>query len=589
VRRLTTAWRRRIAVGAGFAAVVAYVHRPWRMVDSLPQDGIDSAFVTWTLLWGGHSLAANGLSRGAWFAAPIFWPRAATLAYSDPFLPLAPPFGLLHGLVGSWTVATGVFVTALVAGNLVATYLLARRLSGRTDAAVLAAVAFALSDFALAQWGHLQIQTMGYLPLGFLLLFSVLERPRWWLAVALGLVQAAMALTAASVALAWAVAAVATTGTVLVLRGRWPGRTTWGALALTAAVSAVVVVPATRPYLDLQEEPAFRRPVFPVFSISAWDLFTPTRESHLLPDLTLPAAGRDGPERELFPGVTTLVLAAVGFASLGAITWRRARRRPDPEEDDPARRWVELWGLVAAGLAGLLVALGHDVAGLTGPYELLHEHTPGFAGLRVSSRFAAVTVLALGCLAAVGYTGVVRRLPRTRARVAFGVVALGYLVAELAIPVRWTRLETGDAVLAVYRALDRRAPGAVVELPVIDPADGARWASTEARRMLYATTDWHPRVNGYSGFVPPGYDLDAETLNTFPDPCALALARRLDVRWIVLHRPAAEPDVLAALPRGAVERHGRSWLVDVARLGRAACTTEAGSRRGVLAKVTQSR
>ena len=137
---------------------------------------------------------------------------------------------------------------------------------------------------------------------------------------------------------------------------------------------------------------------------------------------------------------------------------------------------MQTWAVVAAGLVCGVVALGHDVVGLPGPYELLHEHVPGFAGLRVSSRFAVVTVLGLALLAAVGFTTVVRRLGSGRARADLAVAVIAYLVAELAIPVSWTEVDTGDDTLAVYRALDRRPPAPAVELPVIDPREGAAWA-----------------------------------------------------------------------------------------------------------------
>ena len=50
-----------------------------------------------------------------------------------------------------------------------------------------------------------------------------------------------------------------------------------------------------------------------------------------------------------------------------------------------------------------------------------------------------------------------------------------------------------------------------------------------------ATIDWHPRVNGYSGYLPPGYAEDVQLLNTFPSPESLARLQALDVRYVVLH------------------------------------------------------
>ena len=90
--------------------------------------------------------------------------------------------------------------------------------------------------------------------------------------------------------------------------------------------------------------------------------------------------------------------------------------------------------------------------------------------------------------------------------------------------------------------------------------------------MLYASIDWDPRFNGYSGFIPPGYAEDAAVLNTFPEPCAVSRARGLGLRWVLVHPEAtAAVGTVPSLPDGAASRHGRSWLVDLDRLGPATC------------------
>jgi len=133
-------------------------------------------------------------------------------------------------------------------------------------------------------------------------------------------------------------------------------------------------------------------------------------------------------------------------------------------------------------------------------------------------------------------------------------------------------LPDDGATLAVYRALEHRRDGVVAELPIVDPKQESEWAYVEAPRMLYGTLDLHPRVNGYSGDWPGDYRGRVATLRSFPDAASLALARRLHVRYVILHigRFSGFPQytergarrVIAALPAGATaHRYGDSWLV----------------------------
>ena len=58
--------------------------------------------------------------------------------------------------------------------------------------------------------------------------------------------------------------------------------------------------------------------------------------------------------------------------------------------------------------------------------------------------------------------------------------------------------------------------------------------------MVNATRHWKPLVNGYSGFMPPGYGVIARTLNGFPDPASFAWLRSKGVTTVVLHRSEFE-------------------------------------------------
>jgi hypothetical protein len=86
----------------------------------------------------------------------------------------------------------------------------------------------------------------------------------------------------------------------------------------------------------------------------------------------------------------------------------------------------------------------------------------------------------------------------------------------------------------VDAALRARPRGVVVELPISGVSRGVTWPFVESPRQLLALRDDDPRVNGYSGFQRKGFDVETAKLNTFPAAPALAEARRLDVRYVVL-------------------------------------------------------
>ena len=153
-------------------------------------------------------------------------------------------------------------------------------------------------------------------------------------------------------------------------------------------------------------------------------------------------------------------------------------------------------------------------------------------------------------------------------------ILVGALILfELAAPPPRAAISSSDATLDVYRALDDRGSEPVVELPMIQPvasAQGFAWATVEAPRMLFSTIDWHPRVNGYSGYLPPGYPEDVQLLNTFPSPDSVARLHALGVRYVVLHlgvdeyTPQQLADIVAELPPGVTARpYGNAWLIDL--------------------------
>jgi hypothetical protein len=197
------------------------------------------------------------------------------------------------------------------------------------------------------------------------------------------------------------------------------------------------------------------------------------------------------------------------------------------------------------------------------PFVVFRHLVPGFAGIRAVSRFTVGFQLALALFAAVGLDALLRRVRNTRARTAVAVALAAFVCVESAIGLVFVRLPTKKDDGGVAQALAARPKGVAAELPIKQLKDGALWAYAESSRQLLALADHDPRVNGgYSGFQPPGFAEEATALNHFPAPDALAEARKLGVRYVVLRTKLVGPLTPSVLT-GPVSKDGAGRYSDV--------------------------
>jgi hypothetical protein len=205
---------------------------------------------------------------------------------------------------------------------------------------------------------------------------------------------------------------------------------------------------------------------------------------------------------------------------------------------------------------GVLASLGPP--GLFGIslYHLMYIVGPVLRGLRQVSRFGVVALFGLSVLVSFGCATLERWFRARRRAWQIAIAAMAFL--ELCpAPLREDR-PGGVPLVRVpetpgeYRWLAQQSGQfSVVELPL---ADGP-WVWRNAPYVYWSTVHWHPLLNGYSGFAPPGYASVRRILSRFPDPLSHDLLKRRRTRYVIVHwseftslDPRPDPAELSQMP-----------------------------------------
>ena len=132
------------------------------MTTHLPADLGDPVLVAWILAWDAEAFR-HGAARI--FDAPSFFPYLHTLVYSEHMFGVALFTAPLQWLTAKPVLVHNIaFIASFVQAG-AGMYVLARALTGRRDAALLAALAYAFAPHRVAQFAHLPWLMTGWLPL----------------------------------------------------------------------------------------------------------------------------------------------------------------------------------------------------------------------------------------------------------------------------------------------------------------------------------------------------------------------------------------------------------------------------------------
>ena len=477
----------------------------------------DALLNYWALAWNFHILPQAPL---AYFDANIFAPRPDTLAYSEHLFAvalLAWPFYLATGsVVLAYNAA--MFLSFVLSG--LGMYLLARDLTGNRWAAVAAGTVFLAAPYRFLHVVHIQLLTLQWFPFVFWCLLRHLREGRTlWLAGVVGfsLLQI-LSCNYYGVYLAFAIVVFAA---VLFTFGRsLLSRKCVLGLAAGALLVSALALPFFLPYQRNRDEGFYRRYEDVVqFSAKPSDYLRPSTFNKAPHWTWLPRQERS--EKALFPGFVALVLAVFG------LHYGRHATRGDPLS---RTMWIFFVGVSAVAVLlslGPELRLGERVVNL--PYRFFYRHVLGFNGMRVPARISVLALLGGSVLVAWGVAGLLES--RRRANLV-GAALVGLLLFDYQTYTLDRAMPEAPAIPAIYEALAKEPPGAVLELPIHEGESITR----ESLYMYYSTVHFKPLVNGYSGWWPNDYWQLVGRLRHFPTSRILRfLLERAPVRYIVIH------------------------------------------------------
>jgi hypothetical protein len=446
---------------------------------------------TWVLDWDWYAT----WHRLPLFDANAFYPARYSLAFTENLYGIAVFLFPLRAFGVAPLTAHNLAVLGGYAFSGFAAYLLGRYITGSPFAGMAAGVFYAFVPFRFTQAGHVQHVVGGWLPLLLVTLLHYAREPSWRRAAWFGAAFLFNGLTSIHALL---FGFVAVSIAALILRPRWLP------LLTATAITFLLLSPFLYPYQKAFELYGIRRGWQETMSYSAQpgDWLVSNSWNRLYRGLRAPAID---PERWLFPGVLSMVIGAIGVASV--------RRR----ETTIAIVWLILGFVGSLGLHSIF-------------HRFLFAHVPGFRAIRVPARWAVIAYVGLAVLVALGTA----RLSRRRRWIAV-VIVVAFIVELHAAPIRWYVALPEPP--PVYRWIGKVRPHAIIELPIDEHGGNYGY-------LLYAPAHHRPMVNRISGFAPPEPARLAEIAGKDPMPDNFVdELRRVGVDTVVVHGDAVGPQV----------------------------------------------
>jgi hypothetical protein len=595
-----------LAIFIGYTAVTILITYPvaWHLATRVPHDLGDPLLSTVILWWNAHHLPLSA----EWWNGSFFWPASGTLAFSDHRLGASLLASPLQWAGLSPLTAYNITLLATFPLCAIGAHWLAYTLTGRHDAAIVAGLAYGFSPYRIAHIEHLELLAAFGMPAALAALHHYLnDRQTKWMVVFGG----ALLLQALSCSYYFLFFLV-----MLALWMAWFLRWPWGSTPykIVAAVAAVVAVmsPIAVRYLAIHKHYGLARGFGDIITLSA-DV-TSIATASPLSLLWGWTSTLNGPERQLFPGLTIVALAGIavlvgvrsertrlsenrvslvllGVGSVFALIalsawyfgpWRAAGISVGTPFKPFSLAFFSWLGAIAASawvrsayrrrsafafflltsIVLFICSLGPKPAFLgqqflyQPPYSWLMRLSVFGESVRVPARFAMPAILALSAAAALAYA----RLTPRRASAPGISTAIACAIAAAILADSWTRpIPVFEPPAAWPPDVSAANLASFVELPLGETMH-------DVAAMYRSTMIDRPTINGYSGYFPPDYEALRMALEERDESALDYLAARGPVLVVVERawpNSTERIDWLRANPnaKAVAENAGAVWFV----------------------------
>lgn len=470
---------------------------------------------------------------------PMLYGFANSYFFNEPFILHAIAGLPIYLLTGNIVLTYNVLALLTIFASLLAMYAFSYYFTRRWFASIIAAVIFVFNPYVMGRFpDHLNLVTLIFLPLIFLVIERILTRPTPCNCFGFFLLLCAQTVTSFYYA-----AFLTLILPVYAAIRWWQVRTDfrkfiqWGTIVgiiIFFSLVAGMVKIYSGTFLFGENSPDLDRQQLLYFSAWPTDwLFAP--EQNILYGAIRGQVAKSNPhvvhqgtpsEENLFPGITVLALWLLAFVKLRKTAYRRHFR-------------------LFAGIAGVCVLLSfgpvmHLTSSVTFPwvFDIVAACDPILQMTRVSSRFTVFVFLFGGVIAAMVIDTITSRKSR------IGKI-LPVLILFLVLAEYWNHpfqfLTVSPARMDFYSKLNaQKNIHIILDVPVGDAMLGSgivRPEYLDSHYMLWATIA-HNKVllGGYEGFMPLGYYVRMRDISIgFPSPETISEIRQWGADAIVLH------------------------------------------------------
>jgi hypothetical protein len=498
----------------------------------------DELLIAWIYNWVPHALSTDPLNL---FNANIYYPYTNTLAYSELFLTTSIIATLPAIFINEPMAAVNFTTISSLALLGFSVYILAHYITKNYAASLISGLLVTFSPAVIDKFVHIQMLAIYFVPLSivFFLLFINTKKTKY-----LSLCMLCFALqTLNSILPGYFIAFSLTILSVFYYFYNKKAKSlVTKKNGLVIAISLLVIIPFILPYFLVSREFNYVRDIRDTIHLAMQfeDFFYVNTSSKLEPILSSLQSRNDMPDVDYKFG---FIGGAFTLLSIGSIIFF-VRNYKKQNWTHNAIFGISIFGLIMSlgPFLHLFRATVHEPFPIPLPYVIFYYLIPGFQGIRNSSRWEMLFIIAIAIVIAVVLHQVLKNTSKSKQFFIYSFLII-CIIAEFNFPLRFQQVPRKKDFPQVYSWLNTTPKDTVIiEMPIYT-WDMQPYVMNENLREYYSTVHFRKMVNGASGFSPPPWQESTRSLlKNFPNDNAIQKLSSMDVDYIIVHK--GEYDVL---------------------------------------------